>query len=97
MVLENQRKIPTRRFNNGRREDDDQSPHLRCTAYSGMNTKTNLILGMTGIATALVIYMITVLNGISSNIAVNTSTIAHLETRVSGLEGRITTLENKVK
>jgi len=80
----------------GRREQD-ASPHLMCTAHSGMEIKTNILLAMTSVATALLIIAINILIGISSGLTTNKIEIQHVQAKTISLEERINRIERGEK
>jgi hypothetical protein len=80
-----------------RRREQDASPHLMCTAHSGMDIKTNILLALTSVATALLLIAINILIGISGGLATNRLEIQHMTDKIINLESRITRIERGEK
>jgi len=69
------------------------SPHLVCTAHSGLDLKTNILVFLSGVAVALLIINLNVLIGMKAEVALSTYRVQTISVEVAGLKDRILNLE----
>ena len=75
--------------------EERRSVHMNCLAHSGLNTKINLLLVLTSIATLAVTIAVPMLSNIQKDVATNSSSLGKVEKRQDKLEDRVLKLEQK--
>jgi hypothetical protein len=70
------------------------SPHLVCTAHSGLDIKTNILMLLSGVAVALLVLNLNILVTMKAEVALSTYRVQTISVEVAGLKDRILNLEH---
>jgi hypothetical protein len=69
------------------------SPHHICTAHSGLDIKTNILMLLSGVAVALLVINLNILVSMKAEVALSTYRVQTISAEVSGLKDRVLNLE----